>query len=103
MVALRTLAAFYAPAEYAFTTRTAQPNGLVFQTTGKVFQSWGWLAVYRRTGDDEQDKSFRLPEIENGEATLSQQMDLKALKTDRCQNLSTMRAGSRAIENRRAQ
>lgn len=81
MVVLRTLAAFYPPAEYAVTTRTAQSNGFVFQTTGKVLKSWGWLAVYGGQDDDEQDKSFRLPEIENGETTLSQQIDLKALKT----------------------
>lgn len=81
MVVLRTLAAFYPPAEYAVTTRTAQSSGFVFQTTGKVLKSWGWLAVYGGQDDDEQDKSFRLPEIENGETTLSQQIDLKALKT----------------------
>lgn len=81
MVVLRTLAAFYPLAEYAVTTRTAQSGGFVFQTTGKVLKSWGWLAVYGGQDDDEQDKSFRLPEIENGETTLSQQIDLKALKT----------------------
>ena len=57
MVVLRTLAAFYAPAEYAVTTRTAQSSGFVFQTTGKVLKSWGWLVVYGGQDDDEQDKS----------------------------------------------
>ncbi|WP_244264511.1 hypothetical protein, partial [Kingella kingae] len=28
------------------TTKTAQSSGFVFQTTGKLFKSWGWLAVY---------------------------------------------------------
>ncbi|WP_042226552.1 DNA topoisomerase [Kingella kingae] len=105
MVVLRTLAAFYAPAEYAVTTRTAQSSGFVFQTTGKVLKSWGWLAVYGGQDDDEQDKSFRLPEIENGEATLSQQIDLKALKTtapkllNDASLLTTMETAGRKIDD----
>lgn len=78
LVALRTLAAFYPPAEYAVTTRTAQSGDVVFQTTGKVLKVWGWLSVY---GGMDEENVFRLPEIENGETTLSQQIDLKALKT----------------------
>ncbi|MDK4526730.1 DNA topoisomerase III [Kingella kingae] len=80
MVALRTLAAFYPPAEYAVTTRTAQAGDLCFQTTGKVLKSLGWLEVYGGVDDDD-EKTCRLPEIQNGETTLSHHIDLKALKT----------------------
>ena len=79
MVALRTMAAFFPPAEYAVTTRTAQSGNVMFQTTGKVLKVWGWLAVYG--GIDDEEKDPRLPEIQNGESTSSQQIDLKALKT----------------------
>lgn len=79
MVALRTMAAFFPPAEYAVTTRTAQSGNVMFQTTGKVLKVWGWLAVYG--GIDDEEKDPRLPEIRNGESTSSQQIDLKALKT----------------------
>lgn len=79
MVALRTMAAFFPPVEYAVTTRTAQSGNVMFQTTGKVLKVWGWLAVYGGIDDEEKDPS--LPEIQNGESTSSQQIDLKALKT----------------------
>ena len=80
MVALRTMAAFFPPAEYAVTTRTAQSGDVVFQTTGKVLKVWGWLSVYGGMDEDE-EKGFRLPEIQNGESTSSQSIDLKSLKT----------------------
>lgn len=80
MVALRTMAAFFPPAEYAVTTRTAQSGDVVFQTTGKVLKVWGWLSVYGGMDEDE-EKGFRLPEIQNGESTSAQAIDLKALKT----------------------
>lgn len=80
MVALRTMAAFFPPAEYAVTTRTAQSGDVVFQTTGKVLKVWGWLSVYGGMEEDE-EKGFRLPEIQNGESTSAQTIDLKALKT----------------------
>lgn len=80
MVALRTMAAFFPPAEYAITTRTAQSDDVVFQTTGKVLKVWGWLSVYGGMDEDE-EKGFRLPEIQNGESTSAQTIDLKALKT----------------------
>lgn len=80
MVVLRTMAAFFPPAEYAVTTRTAQSGDVVFQTTGKVLKVWGWLSVYGGMDEDE-EKGFRLPEIQNGESTSAQTIDLKALKT----------------------
>ena len=80
MVALRTMAAFFPPAEYAVTTRTAQSGDVVFQTTGKVLKVWGWLSVYGGMDEDE-EKGLRLPEIQNGESTSSQSIDLKSLKT----------------------
>lgn len=80
MVVLRTMAAFFPPAEYAVTTRTAQSGDVVFQTTGKVLKVWGWLSVYGGMDEDE-EKGFRLPEIQNGESTSSQSIDLKSLKT----------------------
>lgn len=39
LVALRTLAAFYPPAEYMVTTRTTAANGSVFKTSGRVLKN----------------------------------------------------------------
>lgn len=81
MVALRTMAAFFPPAQYAVTTRTAVSGSHVFQTTGKVLKQQGWLAVYGGQHEAEEATDTALPDIHNGERTLSHNIALKALKT----------------------
>ena len=55
LVVKRFLAVFYPPAEYLLTTRITRVAGEPFKTEGKVLVSPGWLAVYGKEaqGDDE--------------------------------------------------
>ena len=57
MVARRTIAIFYPPAQFEVTTRITRVEGEPFKTEGKIIVDPGWLAVYgkeaarcRRTG-----------------------------------------------------
>jgi DNA topoisomerase III len=48
MVARRTIAVFYPPAQFEVTTRITRVEGEPFKTEGKVIVDPGWLAVYGR-------------------------------------------------------
>jgi len=68
MVVRRFLAVFYPAAEYLQTTRItrmeANSTAHLFKTEGRVLQSAGWLAVYGRAADEDNQN---LPAIEPGE------------------------------------
>ena len=86
LVALRTLAAFYPPAEYMVTTRTTAANGSVFKTSGRVLKKQGWLAVYggqEPTDGGKADKEAMqaIPRIEPDETAKLADISLKDLKT----------------------
>ena len=55
LVVKRFLAVFYPAAEYLLTTRITRVEGEPFKTEGKVLVAPGWLAVYGKEaqGDDE--------------------------------------------------
>lgn len=57
MIARRTIAVFFPPAEFDVTTRLSQVGEHVFKTEGKVLAVPGWMDVYGKSG--------------NGEATLT--------------------------------
>jgi DNA topoisomerase-3 len=56
MVARRTIAIFYPPAQFEVTTRITRVEGELFKTEGKIIVDPGWLAVYGKeaAGADEQ-------------------------------------------------
>ncbi len=56
MVARRTIAIFYPPAQFEITTRITRVEGEPFKTEGKIIVDPGWLAVYGKeaAGADEQ-------------------------------------------------
>ncbi len=56
MVARRTIAVFYPPAQFEVTTRITHVEGDPFRTDGKIIVDPGWLAVYGKeaAADDEQ-------------------------------------------------
>jgi DNA topoisomerase-3 len=63
-VVRRFLAVFYPPAEFLQTTRVTRVGEHHFKTEGKVLQNPGWLAVYGRSGGEENEN---LPPIEDNE------------------------------------
>ena len=64
MVVRRFLAVFYPAAEFLQTTRITRVAEQHFKTEGKVLQNPGWLAVYGRATEDENEN---LPAIADGE------------------------------------
>jgi DNA topoisomerase III len=57
MVVKRFLAVFFPPAEYLVTTRTTTVKEQVFKTEGKVLVNPGWLAIYGKQGEGNQDEA----------------------------------------------
>jgi len=64
LVVRRFLAVFYPPAEYLQTTRITRVAEHHFRTEGRVLQAPGWLAVYGKTAQEENES---LPRVAAGE------------------------------------
>lgn len=79
MVARRTIAIFYPPAQFEVTTRITRVESEPFKTEGKIIIDPGWLAVYGReaTGEDEQS----VVPISPGETAKVLNIDIKAEET----------------------
>src|SRR5690606_34985341 len=56
LVVKRFLAIFYPAAEFNVTTRITRVEGEAFKTEGKVMVSAGWMAVYGKEAETEEDK-----------------------------------------------
>ena len=56
LVVKRFLAIFYPAAEFNVTTRITRVEGEAFKTEGKVLVSAGWMAVYGKEAETEEDK-----------------------------------------------
>jgi len=55
LVVRRFLAIFYPPAEFMLTTRITTVSGMNFKTEGKVLVEPGWLAVYGKSNQDDNE------------------------------------------------
>ena len=65
MIARRFVAVFYPSAEFDITTRTSTVAGHAFKTEGKVLTFPGWLAVYGKSGADEENPDAKtLPALD---------------------------------------
>src|SRR5580658_4034130 len=70
MIARRFVAVFHPSAEFDITTRTSTVAGHSFRTEGKVLTSPGWLAVYGKTGaEDENPDAKTLPALDAADGT----------------------------------
>jgi DNA topoisomerase-3 len=78
MVVRRFLAVFHPSAEFLQTTRITTVGEHRFKTDGKVLQSAGWLAVY---GKATQDENENLPPASNGEKVKALEVAATALQT----------------------
>ncbi len=79
MVARRTIAVFYPPAQFEVTTRITRVEGEPFKTEGKVVVDPGWLAVYGReaAGQDEQS----VVPVSSGESASVLKIEIKENET----------------------
>ncbi len=80
LVTKRFLAIFFPAAEYNVTTRITRVEGEAFKTEGKVLVSAGWLAVYGKEvqGDDE---TPQLSPVQPKERVWANDVEVKANKT----------------------
>jgi DNA topoisomerase-3 len=78
MVVRRFLAVFHPSAEFLQTTRITVVGEHRFKTEGKVLQSPGWLAIYGRATQDENEN---LPPASNGEKVRTLDVSASAQQT----------------------
>ena len=82
LVTKRFLAVFYPPAEYAITTRITRVAQHAFKTEGKVLVNPGWLAVYGKEAQSDDDEGGpSLMPIVPGETLDTRAVDLKSAFT----------------------
>ena len=83
LVVKRFMAVFYPSAEYLVTTRISQAVGHSFKTEGKVLVKPGWLAIYGKEAqndDDDKDGKSLVP-VKPGEMVRAEVVEAKGLKT----------------------
>ena len=85
LIVKRFLAVFYPSAEYLVTTRISKVAAAGathhFQTNGKVLVNAGWLAVYGKEAQSDDDKDANLVPVTPGEVVRTEAVDVKALQT----------------------
>jgi DNA topoisomerase-3 len=80
LVTKRFLAIFYPAAEFLVSTRITRVEGEAFKTEGKVMVHAGWMSVYGREAQSE-DQSPRLVPVQPNEAVKTINIDLLATQT----------------------
>jgi len=78
LVVRRFLAVFFPSAEFRVTTRITEVCGHHFKTEGKVLVKPGWLAIYGRESQGDDDN---LVPITKGEKVQTEEVDIRALAT----------------------
>jgi DNA topoisomerase-3 len=81
MVSRRFIAVFYPAAQFELTTRITTVEGEKFKTNGKIIVDPGWLAVYGKTAetDDENEKSLVV--VQGGESARTEAIEVKETET----------------------
>lgn len=78
LVTRRFLAIFFPAAEFRVTTRITKVSGNHFKTEGKVLINPGWLAIYGREAQGEDDN---LVAVQPGEEVLTEDIEARGLAT----------------------
>ncbi|HQR03591.1 MAG: DNA topoisomerase III [Proteobacteria bacterium] len=81
LVTKRFLAIFFPAAEYHVTTRITRVEGEAFKTEGKVLVSPGWLAVYGKEAQNEEEDNPNLPPLEPKERVWANDVEVKGKAT----------------------
>jgi DNA topoisomerase-3 len=85
MVAKRFLAVFFPAAEHLVTTRITRVEGEPFKTEGKVLVKAGWLEIYGREAQTENEDGSaggaNLVPVAPGERPLTREIEIKAAQT----------------------
>ena len=81
LVVRRFMAVFFPSAEYMVTTRWSEAAGHRFRSDGKVLVKEGWLAIYGKEADSDDEDGKTLVAVAKGESAQTQSVDAKGLKT----------------------
>ena len=85
LVVRRFMAVFYPSAEYLVTTRisTVSHGGQshAFKTEGKVLTNPGWMAIYGKEAQEDEEEGKTLVALQAGEMARTESVDAKGLKT----------------------
>jgi len=85
LVVRRFMAVFFPSAEYQVTTRISQVTHQAekhhFRTDGKVLVKPGWLAIYGKEAQDDDESGKVLVAVQPGELALTESVTPKSLKT----------------------
>ena len=80
LVTKRFLAIFFPAAEYNITTRITRIEGEPFKTEGKVLVTPGWLAVYGKESQED-DENPNLPALQKDERVWAKDIEVKSKAT----------------------
>lgn len=81
LVVRRFMAVFYPSAEYQVTTRWSTVGTHRFRSDGKVLVKEGWLAIYGKEADVDEEDGKTLVAVASGETVQVNDLDVKSLKT----------------------
>jgi DNA topoisomerase-3 len=82
LVVKRFLAVFFPPAVFEVTTRITRVEGHAFKTEGKVLKEAGWLAIYGKEEQDEDDQeSPQLVAVAQGEKVRTEEVEVRDFVT----------------------
>ena len=81
LVVRRFMAVFFPSAEYMVTTRWSETAGHRFRSDGKVLVKEGWLAIYGKEADSDEEDGKTLVAVQPGESGQTQAAESKGLKT----------------------
>ncbi|MGF1678026.1 MAG: DNA topoisomerase III [Candidatus Methylacidiphilales bacterium] len=82
LVSKRFLAVFFPPAVFEVTTRITRVVDHAFKTEGKVLKEAGWLAIYgKEEQNDDDQESLRLVSVTEGEKVHTEEVEVRELIT----------------------
>ncbi len=81
LVSRRFVAVFFPSAQFEITTRITRVEGEAFKTDGKVIVDPGWLAVYGKQAESEEDSEKAVVAVKSGEKAKTLTVELKESET----------------------
>lgn len=77
MVSRRLIAVFYPAAQFEITNRITTVEGEKFKTDGKIIVDPGWMAVYGKEAESDDESGKALTPVKNGETAGVEQIEVK--------------------------
>ncbi|MEI6712705.1 MAG: DNA topoisomerase III [Verrucomicrobiota bacterium] len=81
LVSRRFIAVFYPAAQFEVTTRITRVEGEAFKTDGKIIVDPGWMAVYGRQAENDEDSEKAVCAVKPGEPAQVDSLEVKESET----------------------